>query len=221
MCLLAKGDTKKAVEVLEQLDQTYPGVPIIKYELARAYLKNNNRIRQRWRWTRRSHSIPIMTMPCCCLLQTNISTGHGEMVIEPMTRLLKKRPDLRAAAFLLATAYGSLDRFDEATAVLQEQAKLTPQRSRAPESAWPDSIAGRKDIRKRVTRSKKPPNSRPDDLAILKQLVELDLLDKNFDAARQRIRRQFQKNPDAPVAHFLEGKILAAEGKWDLARGRA
>ena len=40
--LVAKGETKKAVEVLEQLDQNYPGVPIIKYELARAYLKNNN-----------------------------------------------------------------------------------------------------------------------------------------------------------------------------------
>ena len=53
---------------------------------------------------------------------------------------------------------------------------------------------------------------------MLNQLVELDLLDKHFDAARQRIRRQFQKNPDSPVAHFLEGKILAAEGKWDQPR---
>ena len=40
--LLAKGDTKKAIEVLERLDQTYPDVPLIKYQLARAYLKNNN-----------------------------------------------------------------------------------------------------------------------------------------------------------------------------------
>ena len=49
------------------------------------------------------------------------------------------------------------------------------------------------------------------------QLVELDLLDKRFDAARQSVKRQFQKTPDAPAAHFFEGKILAAEGKWDLA----
>ena len=32
--LLAKGDTKKAVEVLERLDQTYPDTPLIKYQLA-------------------------------------------------------------------------------------------------------------------------------------------------------------------------------------------
>ena len=40
--LLAKGDTKKALEVLERLDQTYPDVPFIKYKLAGAYLQNNN-----------------------------------------------------------------------------------------------------------------------------------------------------------------------------------
>ena len=61
------------------------------------------------------------------LAEINIRTGHGEMVIEPMTRLLKKNPDLRRAALLLAAAYGSLDRFDDAAVVLQEQAKLAPQ----------------------------------------------------------------------------------------------
>src|SRR5207249_6986398 len=40
--LLAKGDAKKAMEVLERLDQTYPNVPLVKYKLARAYLANNN-----------------------------------------------------------------------------------------------------------------------------------------------------------------------------------
>ena len=40
--LLAKGDAKKAVELLERLDQTYPNSAFVKYELARAYLKNNN-----------------------------------------------------------------------------------------------------------------------------------------------------------------------------------
>ena len=33
----------------------------------------------------------------------------------------------------------------------------------------------------------------------------------------RRIHRQFQKTPDSPAAHFFEGKILAAEEKWDLA----
>ncbi|PYK56315.1 MAG: hypothetical protein DME48_01635 [Verrucomicrobia bacterium] len=40
--LLAKGDTKKAVDVLEHLDQTYPDSPLIKYQLACTYRRNNS-----------------------------------------------------------------------------------------------------------------------------------------------------------------------------------
>jgi tetratricopeptide (TPR) repeat protein len=142
------------------------------------------------------------------------------MVIEPMTRLLKKRPDLRSAAILLAAAYGSLDRFDDATVVLQEQARLAPQ---DPQAQAALGLTFRRAKRNAEARQafEKAAQLAPDDLAILNQLVELDLLDKHFDAARQRVRRQFQKNPDAPVAHFLDGRILSAEGKWDSAETEA
>ena len=70
---------------------------------------------------------------------------------------------------------------------------------------------------KRARHLKKPPSSPQVACGRYDQLVELDLLEKHFDAARHRIRRQFQKTPDSPVAHFFEGKILAAEEKWDPA----
>ena len=218
--LMAKGETKKAVQVLEQLDQNYPGVPIIKFELARAYLKNNNPNQAKMALDEVVSLDPNYDEAVLLLAATNINTGHGEMVLEPLTRLVKKRPDLRAAAFLLATAYGSLDRFDEATAVLQEQAKLTPN---DPEPQKALGLIYRRAKRYKEARDafEKVDQLAPDGLAILRQLVELDLLDKNFDAARQRIQRQFQKNPDSPVAHFLEGKILASEGKWDGAETEA
>ena len=49
----------------------------------------------------------------------------------------------------------------------------------------------------------------------LPSLVDLDIQTKDFDAAFQRVRNQLQKTPEAPVAHFLEGKVYAAQGKWD------
>ena len=58
----------------------------------------------------------------------------------------------------------------------------------------------------------------PDNLWPVDQLVDLDLRDKRFDTARQRIRGQFEKNPGSPAAHYFEGKILAAEGKWEAAQ---
>jgi tetratricopeptide (TPR) repeat protein len=214
--LLARGDTKKAVEVLERLDQTYPDSPLIKYELARAYLKNNNVNEAKVALDRAVSLNPNYDDAVLLLAGTNLNTGHGEMVIEPMTRLLKKRPDLRSAAFLLATAYGSLDRFDDAAVVIQEQAKLTPNDPQ-PQAVLGLTLRQAKRYKEARDAFEKAAQLAPDNLAVLHQLVELDLLDKHFDAARQRVRRQFQKNPDAPVAHFLDGKILCAEGKWDSA----
>ena len=115
---------KKAVEVLEQLDQTYPNSPLIKYELARAYLKNNNMNQAKVALDQVVSLNPNYDDAILLLAGRSIlPTVMADKVIEPMTRLLKKRPDLRNAALLLAAAYGSLDRFDHAAVVLEEQAK--------------------------------------------------------------------------------------------------
>src|SRR5262249_35284196 len=114
----------------------------------------------------------------------------------------------------------SLDRFDEAIAVLQEQAKLTPN-DPEPQKALGIMYLRAKRNKEARDALEKAAQLAPNSLAVLKQLVELDLLDKDFNAARQRIQRQFQKNPDTPAAHFLEGRIMGAEGKWDSAETEA
>jgi tetratricopeptide (TPR) repeat protein len=214
--LLAKGDTKKAVDVLEHLDQTYPDIPLIKYQLARAYLKNNNSNQAKVALDQAISISPNFADAIVLLAETNLRSGHGEMVVEPITNLLRKRPDLRSAAFLLAAAYGSLDRFDDAEAVIRDQVRLAPQ---DPQPHTALGLTFRQAKRNDEARQafEKAAELAPDNLWLVDQLVELDLLDKHFDSARQRIHRQFQKTPDLPAAHFLEGKILTAEQKWDLA----
>ena len=212
--LLAKGDTKKALEVLERLDQTYPDVAFIKYKLAGAYLQNNNINQAKVALDQAVSLNPDYDDAVLLLAQVNLSTGHGEAVIEPMTRLLKKHPGLRNAALVLAGAYGSVERFDDAAVVLNEQAKLAPN---DPQPLIALGMTCRQAKRNDQARQafEKAARLSPDNLFLVDQLVELDVLDKHFDAARQLIQRQFQKTPDAPAAHFFEGKILAAEGKWD------
>src|SRR6266516_3771685 len=214
--LLAKGDTKKAVEVLERLDQTYPDAALIKYQLARAYLQNKNTNQAKVALDEAVSINPNYDDAVLLLAQVNLSTGHPEPVIEPLTGLLKKHPGLRNAALLLAGAYGSLDRFDDAAVVLQEQARLTPQDPQ-PEIALGLTLRQAKKTDEARQAFEKAAQLAPNNLFPVDQLVDLDLLDKHFDAARQRIRHQFQKTPNLPAAHFFEGKILAAEGKWESA----
>jgi tetratricopeptide (TPR) repeat protein len=218
--LLAKGDTKKAVEILERLDQTYPGAPLIKHQLARAYLKNNNTNQAKVALEQAITASPTYTDAVLLLAEINLRSGHADMVLKPMTDLLKRMPEIKKAALLLATAYGSLDRFDDAITVLEEQAKL------APDDPQIQAVLGR--ILRQAKRYdeargafEKAARFAPDDPRMFNQLVELDLLAKHFDAARQRVRQQFEKNPDPPAAHFWESKILAAEGKWNAAEAEA
>jgi tetratricopeptide (TPR) repeat protein len=214
--LLAKGDTKKALDVLERLDQTYPNSPLIKYQLARAYLKNNNTNQAKMALEQAVSINPNYSDAILLLADVNVRTGHGELVIEPLTRLLKRNPELRPAALLLAAAYGSLDRFDDAAVITGEQAKLAP---RDPQAQMALGLTLRQARRNGEARQafEKAAELAPDSLWPIDQLIELDLLEKHFDAARQTIRRQFQKTPDSPAAHFFQGKILVAEQKWDLA----
>jgi tetratricopeptide (TPR) repeat protein len=214
--LLAKGDTKKAVEVLERLDHTYPDTSLIKYELAQAYLKNNNLNQAKASLDQVISITPNYADAILLLAEINLRSGHSEAVIEPLTRLLNRNPELKPAALLLAAAYGALDRFDDAAVVTGEQARLAP---RDPQAQMALGLTLRQAKRNGEARQafEKVAELAPDSLWPVEQLVELDLLDRHFDAARQRVRHQFQKTPDSPAAHFFEGKILAAEEKWDLA----
>src|SRR5438876_8648189 len=214
--LLAKGDTRKATEVLERLDQTYPDTPLIKYELARAYLKKNNMNQAKVVLDQAISINPNYAEAILLLADINLRSGHGEAVIEPMTRLLKRSPELRSAALLLAAAYGSLDRFDDAAVVTGEQARLAP---RDPQTQMALGLTLRQAKRNDEARQafEKAADLAPDSLWPVDQLVELDLSEEHFDAARQRIGRHFQKAPDSPGAHFFEAKILVAEKKWDSA----
>jgi tetratricopeptide (TPR) repeat protein len=214
--LLAKGDTKKAVDVLERLDQTYPDSALIKYQLARAYVQSKNMNQATVALDQAVSISPNYDDALLLLAQINLGTGHGDKVIEPMNRLLKRRPDLRNAALLLAGAYGSLDRFDDAAIVLQEEAKLAPN---DPQPQIALGMTHRQAKRNDEARQafEKAVQLAPNNLFAVDQLVELDVLQKRFDAARERVQRQFQKTPNLPASHFLEGKILVGEGKWDAA----
>ena len=214
--LMAKGETKKALGILERLDQTYPDSPLIKYELAGAYLKDSKLNQAKVALDQAISINPNYADAILLLADINLRSGHSEAVVEPMTGLLKKNPEFRPAALLLAAAYGSLDRYDDAAIITGEQAKAAPS---DPQAQMAFGLTLRQAKRNAEARQafEKAAQLAPDSLWPVDQLIEIDLLEKHFDAARERVRRQFQKTPDAPAAHFLEGKILAREQKWDLA----
>ena len=70
---------------------------------------------------------------------------------------------------------------------------------------------------KREKHSKKHNDSDPENLLAVAQLTGLDIENKNFDAALQRVDEQIHRMPESPAAHFLKGQVYAARAQWDLA----
>src|SRR5260370_39530024 len=57
----------------------------------------------------------------------------------------------------------------------------------------------------------------PDSVPVLQQLVELDLANKNYPAASQRVQTAIERNPTIAALKFLEAKVHLAHGETNEA----
>jgi tetratricopeptide (TPR) repeat protein len=213
---LATGEIKKAVEQLERMNKAYASVPIIKYQLARAYVESKN-VAQAAVTVEQALAIdPNYVDAILLLAELNIRAGKADVSVKALENLRKTRPDLAQARLVLADAYRTLGRQEDAAALFREQVR------NAPPSAEPYYYTG-----VLLREQNKPAEARqafekalelaPDNTAPIEQLVEMDIAEKKFDAAMQRVDKLFQKNANSAPAYFLQAKIFVAQEQWDRA----
>ncbi len=214
--LMGKGDAKEAVDTLEKLDKTYSGVPIIKFHLARAYLMSGNAAQATVSLSQATTADPNFAEAALLQGELNLRRGEAQAVATAMLDLLARQPKLLPAHLLLADAYRTLGRLDEAAEICRAQMTAVP------ESSHPHFLLGA------ILRQQgKVPEARQafqkagelghDPFLTSYQLVELDLMSKEYDSASQRVQKQLAQTPNAAGAHFLQARIFAAQKKWDLA----
>jgi tetratricopeptide (TPR) repeat protein len=133
-----------------------------------------------------------------------------------MLDLLKKSPDLVQAQLLLADAYRSLGRLDEAASVIREQIRRAPQNARY-YFLLGVVLQQQKKSDEATKAFEKAAELEPDSPLAAEQLIEMDVASKKFDVAIGRVERQLQRNPNSAAAHFMEGQIYAAQGDWGRA----
>ena len=206
---LAKGDTAKATFNLDGINNDYPNNPLIKYNLARAYIASNHPAQAAAALEQAIAIKSDYADAIIVLAELNLRSGKAQSVALAMEDLCRKRPDLPQARSLLANAYKALGRLDDAAAVFRQQIKSTP------ESADAYMFLGlilRQQGKNDEARQafEKVSEMAPDNLNSIDQLVEMDLADKRYDAAEQRVKAQLQKHPNTAGIHFLEAKIHVA-----------
>lgn len=213
---IAKGEGAKAVDGLERLEKAYPTVPVIKFQLARAYLLNNDPKQAVASLNQIVTRYPDFLDPIMMLAEINLRSGDMQTVVNSMSEVLKKQPRLTQAQVYLAEAYRGLGRIDEAVAVFRQQIQENPQ------SAPPYVALGlllrqqKKDDEARAAFAKGLELA-PENTIAADQLADMDIASQDFEGALRRLEEQIAKNPQLGSLYVTKGKVHTAQKQWDEA----
>ncbi len=211
---VATGKVKQAIEALQKLDQSFPGVSSIKYQLALAHLQDKDPAQAAINLAQTVSLNPNNLDATLLLAELNLRKGDAASVVPVMSSLHALRPDLAPAGALLTEAYLALDRLDDAAAVATEEIQRAP--------ADPDFYLllgatlhrqGHLDQARQIIQRGQA--LAPDDIRFVNQLVNFDLTENHLDDALDRAQAQVAKTPQAAPAWFLKARVAIARKKWD------
>src|SRR5947207_6580187 len=129
--LLGKGDIKQGTEILERADKSFANNPLIKYQLALAYVQSGNPSQAMNQLEQAITIAPRYVEAIVLLAQLRLRSGDARSVITPLESALQLRPDVTQIRTLLADAYQAVGRSEEAASLIREQVKKTPQDSQS------------------------------------------------------------------------------------------
>jgi tetratricopeptide (TPR) repeat protein len=210
---LAEQQADKAIGSLKRLGGIYARAPEPRYELARAYLMKGE-VPSAIGALEESISLnPDFVEAVLLLAELNLRVGNSQQVAVAMSVALRKWPDLAPARLMLAQAYQALGRSTDAVDVIQQQLAKTP--DFAPAHLLLGKILRRqRQIDQARVALEKTIALAPNNSLGLRELVELEIGEKNFDVAFGRVRQEISRVPASAEARFLEALVQAAQGNW-------
>jgi tetratricopeptide (TPR) repeat protein len=219
---LAKGDAMGAIRDFEYLSNAYRRNPLVRYQLALAYLlysnskdvgDENRRKAVEAAESRLNEAVslePRFDQAAMLLAELKIRKGNLAAAVELLEPLTKERPQIAQAQYLLATAYLAQQKGDKALAVYRQMTELLP-KDPQPSLLIGSVLLGQgqqTDARKAFEKSNE---ISPDYLPAVERLVDLDLADKQYAAAMDRVQRLINKDPKLAQSWVLRAKIYLAQ----------
>jgi tetratricopeptide (TPR) repeat protein len=214
--LLGKGDLKQGTEILERADKSFANNPLIKYQLALAYVQGGNTSQAMNQLEQAIAIAPKYVEAIVLLAQLRLRSGDARSVITPLESALQLRPDVTQVRTLLADAYQAVGRSEEAASLIREQIKKTPQDS---QSYLVLGVILKKQKKNDEARKalEKALELNPENVVAIDQLTDLDLETKAFSAVHQRADALLQKDPKSAPAYFIHGRSYVIEKNFPAA----
>jgi len=214
--LLGKGDLKQGTEILERADKSFANNPLIKYQLALAYLQGKNTSQAMNELEQAITLAPKYVEAIVLLAQLRLRAGDPRSVITPLESALQLRPDVTQIRTLLADAYQAVGRSEEAASLIREQIKKTPQDS---QSYLVLGVILKQQKKNDESRKafEKAIELNPENVVAIDQLADLDLEARAFSAVHQRANALLQKDPKSAPAYFIHGRSYVIEKNFAAA----
>ena len=226
---LVSGDVTRAVRELGQLSNDHPRNQQIRYQLARAYLeeaKVGDAVTRRRALERAEAALTAATQidpnfdrATLLLADIKLKKGNPAAAVDLLIPLVKTRPQNSETHFLLASAYLAQRKRDQALDVYPKNGRTFSSRFPRPPLLIGTLLLeqGQRAVaREAFERSLE---ISPDDIAAVGKLVELDVADKQFDAAMNCVQKRIDNNPKQPEPLILRATIYLAQ--QDLPRAEA
>ena len=208
---LAQGKVAEATSGLERMAKNYPQAPRVHYQLAVAYLAGNDADKASRSLNRAIALDSDFFQATLLKAGLQIRTGYPDLAVAALQRLIQKSPQILQAQLLLAGAYRAQSNFNKAFAIYRDL-----------EAAYPDSfqiplLMGETFLQQKNAGAARAAFTKslglsPDNFTIVEQLVGLDLAEKQYAAAFQRIQPLLEKNPKLVAPLLLKAQILFVQG---------
>jgi tetratricopeptide (TPR) repeat protein len=208
---LVRGNPAKAAEELEKLLILYPNWPQSLYFLGLAYSATGEQLKAVDRLTQ---AIRVSPMPeaILALAAINLRSGNFGAAVAGLKPFVEKHPNNIQGQLMLGEAYRAQGNTADALALYAGAESLFPTNPQIPFQTGLMLLRENKTAEARQafhTALTRAPNFLP----AWEQLVTMELVSKNYDAAVQRVDSELARNPRSAVAHLWAGRIYALKGE--------
>ena len=209
---LAQADMPKAITHFERMVVNFPGVPKVRYHLGLAFLATNNVSEAVANLHQAIAQDPEFAEAVLTLSEINIRKGDISAAIASLSDLVRKRPRLAEAHLMLASAHRLRNNLGEALAVYSRLGELYPKNAQVP------LLMGMVMLQQNKTNDargafEKALQLAPNFLPALEQLVGLELVQRRFSPALDRVKKELERNPKSPELHILLAKAYYEQGQ--------
>lgn len=214
--LVGQGKLGEAADALGRMDRVLPNSPAIRFELARVASLESNPDRAIQILEELVRGTPDHLQAVLVLNELRLRQGDASTAVAALQSVCRKRQNFVPAKRLLAQGYRALGRHAEAVAVYRELLQTGSQR-------WDLHFHLGSTYREVNQLSEaelcflEAAKLDPAALAPLAQLMEIDLLRKDYAKAAQRIAERMQARPPSAELLLLQARVEAAEEKWEQA----